>query len=417
MAEPNVKKNPETLVLVKKQSKARAVYTAVTAHTGSAARLRLAVALVAIILPVLIINVINGAAIGLSNEAEPHYAYSASLPHEQLSAPEEPRQPSPTESAAYSPDSSSPDSSSLDSLSSYLPSSDSPSAPPAVPQSSSPSSPSPSPMFSQTTPVARPTAQPSDETSAEPTDATGDPAAGSDDAETAKKKTQDIQFSGAPEEPYVQLYTQPNVQSDFPQPDKVAYLTIDDGPSRAVTPGILDILKQEGIKATFFVLPHSGVEDIYQRIIDEGHEIGNHSYSHVYSELYKPNDIEVFHEDILLAQAFMLDNYGYTTTTFRFPGGAMSRSSSIIAPRRELLAEMGYRDFDWSVDSGDTRPKSSDKSAEALTSNVLENTRGRDQLIVLMHDTKSKITTLEALPFIITGLREQGYSFDILRNY
>jgi len=206
-------------------------------------------------------------------------------------------------------------------------------------------------------------------------------------------------------------------QKNFQGPHKIAYITIDDGPSREVTPGMLDVLQQEGIKATFFVLPHSGVDDIYQRIIDEGHEIGNHTYTHVYSRLYDSDDIVAFEEDVLIAQSFMKEHFGYLTTTFRFPGGAMGRSSKIIDPRREILAELGYRDFDWHVDSGDAHPNQKDKSAEALTLRVLDNTRGRNQLIVLMHDAKGKSTTLEALPLIIKGLREQGYSFDILRNY
>ena len=95
----------------------------------------------------------------------------------------------------------------------------------------------------------------------------------------------------------------------------------------------------------------------------------------------------------------------------------MSRNSSIIAPRREILEELGYRDFDWHVDAGDARSSQVDKSAIALTDNVLNNTRGRGQLIVLMHDISDKWTTLEALPMMIAGLREQGYSFDILLNY
>jgi peptidoglycan/xylan/chitin deacetylase (PgdA/CDA1 family) len=197
----------------------------------------------------------------------------------------------------------------------------------------------------------------------------------------------------------------------------VAYITIDDGPSREVTPGILDLLQQEGIKATFFVLPHDGMRDLYRRIIDEGHEIGNHSYTHVYSKLYNSKDIDAFKDDVQLAQGFILDNFGYSTTSFRFPGGAMGRKSSIIEPRREFIEELGYRDFDWNVETGDSNPKKTDKSPEALAQRVLDNTRNREQLIVLMHDTKSKLTTLEALPLIIAGLREQGYSFDILQNY
>ena len=95
----------------------------------------------------------------------------------------------------------------------------------------------------------------------------------------------------------------------------------------------------------------------------------------------------------------------------------MSWRSGIIEPRRAILEELGYRDFDWHVYTGDTDRNQRDKSATALADNVLSNTQGREHLIVLMHDTWDKVTTLEALPIIINGLREQGYTFDILRNY
>ena len=204
--------------------------------------------------------------------------------------------------------------------------------------------------------------------------------------------------------------------SDKYKDAKIAYITIDDGPSRAITPGILDVLAQEGIKATFFVLPHDGVRDLYQRIIDEGHEIGNHSYTHVYSKLYS-SDLQIFKDDVLLAREWLFENFGYLTTTFRFPGGMMGRSSATLEPRRAFLDEVGYRYFDWNSDTGDARSGQTDKSAAALTANVLRNTNGRERLIVIMHDTGDKRTTLEALPRIISGLREQGYVFDILRNY
>ena len=203
----------------------------------------------------------------------------------------------------------------------------------------------------------------------------------------------------------------------LPDGTRIAYITIDDGPSRNITPEILDILAQEGIKATFFVLPHDGVRDIYQRILDEGHEIGNHSYSHVYARLYNANDLDAFREDVITARSFIWENFGYLTTTFRFPGGMMGRNASIVDPRRAILEEMGYRYFDWNIDTGDANSRQADRSAAALTNNVLNNTNGRERIVVLMHDTSDKATTLEALPMIIAGLREQGYVFDVLRNY
>ena len=200
-------------------------------------------------------------------------------------------------------------------------------------------------------------------------------------------------------------------------PDKIAYLTFDDGPSRKITPNILDILKKEGISATFFVLPKSGVDDLYQRIIDEGHELGNHSSTHNYTKLYKSGDIVDFLDDVLAAHDFIIENFSYEMVSFRFPGGSMGRSASNIDPRRDIILQLGYRWFDWSIDSGDANANVKDKSSSALINIVLNNTRQRDKLIILMHDSGDKQTTLDALPRIIVGLREQGYGFDILMNY
>jgi len=213
-----------------------------------------------------------------------------------------------------------------------------------------------------------------------------------------------------------ELETLPPEPPPLPEPTRVAYLTIDDGPTRGVTDRMLDILKQEGIRATFFILPHRSVNDLFERIIAEGHEIGNHSFSHVYSRVYQ-SDLDEFRSEVERAQEFMLHNFGYEMRTFRFPGGAMSHGSGTIEPRREILAELGLRDFDWHIDSGDARAGQIDRSAAGLTANVLNNTRNRNHLIILMHDSQGKSTTVAALPMIIAGLREQGYRFDVISNF
>jgi len=199
-------------------------------------------------------------------------------------------------------------------------------------------------------------------------------------------------------------------------PAKVAYITIDDGPSRAVTPGMLDVLKSEGVPATFFVLPNKNVDDLFRRIIDEGHEIGNHSFNHSYAKLYQSGNLKAFTDDVLKARNYILENFGYETVSYRFPGGTMGRGAEVIGKRKAALEEMGYRYFNWHIDSGDARSHT-DKSATALTNNVLNNTRDREHVIILMHDSAGRSSTLKALPMIIEGLRKQGYTFDILRNY
>jgi len=190
-----------------------------------------------------------------------------------------------------------------------------------------------------------------------------------------------------------------------------AYLTFDDGPHRTITPAILDILKEEGIKATFFMLPYTGNDDIFNRVLDEGHEIGNHSFSHDYDKLYG-GSVGTFREDILRARRFVEDNYSYSSYSFRFPGGALNQSSSIRTPRIEVVRELGYRYFDWDIDPNDWRRG---RTPEQVTSDVLGNTNGKEHVIILLHDTYER--TLAALPDIISGLREQGYTFDILRNH
>jgi len=214
-----------------------------------------------------------------------------------------------------------------------------------------------------------------------------------------------------PEEQYLIESGEPEIEITG-----VAYLTFDDGPSRAVTPGILDLLLEENIKATFFVLPRVEVEDIYVRIIDEGHEIGNHSYSHNFNRLYK-SGIDAFKEDILRAHNYLIDNFGYSTSLFRFPGGSMTWDRDVKKVRVEVLDELGFKYFDWHIDSGDARSGNADTSAGRLVRNVLDYTDEREHVIILMHDYKWRASTLEALPAIIDGLREQGYVFDIMSNY
>lgn len=201
---------------------------------------------------------------------------------------------------------------------------------------------------------------------------------------------------------------------------KIAYITIDDGPSRSITPMNLDTLKKYGVKATFFVLPRTGVDDIYKRIVDEGHVIGNHSYSHDYDYLY--GSTEDFKKDIMKARDSIYKKVKYTSTVFRFPGGTMGRNKSIIKERSDILADLGYKYFDWDVSTADTDPNLKKYGNEAyivnlLANNVINGAKGRKKLVILMHDSSGKIYSAKALPKIIEGLEKQGYVFDVLTNY
>jgi peptidoglycan/xylan/chitin deacetylase (PgdA/CDA1 family) len=202
--------------------------------------------------------------------------------------------------------------------------------------------------------------------------------------------------------------------ADVPPADdrKVAYLTFDDGPTPDITPGILDILLQENIQATFFVLPSEGRDDLFQRIIDEGHEIGNHSYTHIYRTLYQ-RGIDEFRQEVQRAHRFMEDNFNYTMVSFRFPGGIWEAGDGLNA-RIDAVQALGYRHYQWHVDPSDWRRN---KSASDITRDVLEHTAGREHVIILLHDYVHSHATLEALPAIIRGLRDQGYTFDTVKNF
>ncbi len=205
-----------------------------------------------------------------------------------------------------------------------------------------------------------------------------------------------------------------------PPDDHVIYLTFDDGPSSDITVEILDILKENNIKATFFILDYT--EDklpILQRMIEEGHTIGIHGYSHEYNEIYTSE--EAFMNSInTLADKLKADT-GYEAFCLRFPGGSsntVSRhySTGIMSRLVKLVEEEGWMYFDWNVSSGDAAANT--VPAEKIISNVeSELDPDSNKNVVLMHDTSVKTTGPEALRAIIAYGKENGYSFyPITRN-
>ena len=194
--------------------------------------------------------------------------------------------------------------------------------------------------------------------------------------------------------------------------EKIAYLTFDDGPSKNITPQILDVLKQENVPATFFVLG-SRVElnpDLLKREYDEGHYIANHGYSHQYSQIYQSPDT-VFDEYVKCENAIRnaLGNPEYNTFLFRFPGGSSGgRYADIKAQAKELLHNYGVNYTNWNCLTGDAEGKT---TPEELMGCLQQTMQGDGSIIVLMHDASDKSYTLETLPTVIAYLREQGYTF------
>ncbi len=180
------------------------------------------------------------------------------------------------------------------------------------------------------------------------------------------------------------------------------YLTFDDGPS-ANTDRILDILDQYGVKATFFVVGKEGYNDQYRRIVQDGHTLGMHSYSHVYRDIYQ--SVEAYSQDLEKLHTYLYELTGVDSRIVRLPGG----SSNTICRNgiQDILAYLGQEGityYDWNVSSGDAA--SGYISAQQIADNVLDHVDQHNTSIVLMHDASAKNTTVEALPIIIEKILE-----------
>ena len=186
---------------------------------------------------------------------------------------------------------------------------------------------------------------------------------------------------------------------------KKVYLTFDDGPS-IYTKDILDILKRYNVKATFFVTGmNTPLYDEYlQKILDDGHSLGIHTYSHVYSDVYE--SLESFQADFNKMRDYIKQQTGQDISLYRFPGG--SGNNVVSAQTREQIMEWleaeGIVYFDWNVSSGDAENRI--LSAETIANNCIEGVKKCNTAIVLLHDAGGKKSTIEALPLIIEGINQ-----------
>ncbi|MCI8353063.1 MAG: polysaccharide deacetylase [Clostridia bacterium] len=193
--------------------------------------------------------------------------------------------------------------------------------------------------------------------------------------------------------------------------EKVVYLTFDDGPSKSVTPLILDLLKQENIKATFFVLGARAKAnpEILKREYLEGHYIANHGYSHIYGNIYSSPDAVL--EEYNKTRDVIKEILGtdYDGHLFRFPGGSTGgKYKQIKKDAKTILDENNIAYIDWNSLSSDAAGA---KTKEAIIQNTIDTVGSKNSVVILMHDAGDKILTYEALPEIITYLKEQGYNF------
>lgn len=188
------------------------------------------------------------------------------------------------------------------------------------------------------------------------------------------------------------------------------YLTFDDGPNSGTTNVILDILKEEGVPATFFVT-NKGPDELIKREYDEGHTVALHTATHDYAIVYASADS--YFNDLYSVQERVKRITGYESKIIRFPGGSSNTISRRYTPgiMSYLTTEVlnrGFKYYDWNLSSGDAAggsPSSSD-----IYNNVVSNLRKDRINMVLMHDIKTY--TRDALRDIIHYGKNNGYTFE-----
>ena len=188
------------------------------------------------------------------------------------------------------------------------------------------------------------------------------------------------------------------------------YLTFDDGPQDGTTNVILDILKEEGIEATFFVT-NKGSDELIKRAYDEGHTIALHTATHDYATVY--SSVDNYFNDLNSVNERVKRITGEYSYIIRFPGGSSNTISRRYSPgiMSTLVNEVvnrGYKYYDWNISSGDAaggRP-----TAEQIKNNVINSLRKDKVNMVLMHDIKT--WTRDSLKEIIQYGKNNGYVFE-----
>ena len=189
----------------------------------------------------------------------------------------------------------------------------------------------------------------------------------------------------------------PDLFWEIPTQEKNIYLTFDDGPHPIITMQVLDLLKTYNAKATFFCIGNNVVKypEVYKRIIDDGHAVGNHTFNHLNG--WKTAD-ELYLNDINRAMEYIDSNL------FRPPYGRISRFQiqQLLKPKYQMKLIM------WSVLSGDFDP---DISAEKCMNNVLLSTKPGS--IIVFHDSeKAAEKMLYALPKVLEQFSKKGFAFE-----
>lgn len=190
---------------------------------------------------------------------------------------------------------------------------------------------------------------------------------------------------------------------------KKIFLTFDDGPGGKVTEEILNTLKDNNVKATFFLIGELVEKhpDIVKRIDDEGHAIGLHTFTHERNKIYRNNSS--FMEENIKVQDAIEKVTGKKVFSLRFPFGCNNSTYTLTNSLVETLHNQGFRIYDWTVDSTDAlNPNISPSSI------VQKSISTSDYIVLLMHCGYSNKNSAKALPSIIKHFKSEGYSFEVI---
>ena len=201
---------------------------------------------------------------------------------------------------------------------------------------------------------------------------------------------------------------------------KIVFLTFDDGTSKTNTPEVLRILRENNVKATFFLtgsnIDNGGqtARDLIKQEFEEGHAIANHSYSHDIKTLYpgRSLDLEAFKADFEKNDKLLKEVLGenFSTRVIRCPGGYMSWKD--MQPLDKYLEENNMVSIDWNALNADAEGRK--KNADELAQYSIKTSEGKEMVVLLMHDTYGKEETVKALPQIIKYFKDNGYEFKTL---
>ena len=224
------------------------------------------------------------------------------------------------------------------------------------------------------------------------------------DSGVVKAQEKEVKTTKAPKKAST---AEPTIKPTDDTTTKKVYLTFDDGPG-SQTGKIVDIMKKNHVKATFFV---TGKEDasskkIYQRIVKEGHTLAMHSYSHIQDVIYDSK--EAFEKDLKQINRCLYEATGVHTKFYRFPGGSSTQNTSLpIQNFIDVLKKNHYLYLDWNVISPDINNANATK--EQVVTGVMQGVDAYDTAVVLMYDVADKPMTVKALPSIIKQIKAKNY--------